>query len=255
MLGKICMYMVTHKPVNYIPRGRTPIFVGNGVNSEGYLADNTEDNISLKNKYYCELTAYYWIWKNDKSSEYISIEHYRRFFMKKCLFPRLLSVNDMEKFAKKRMIVSTTFKRSRLSIWDFYCARHYQEDIELVKKRIKECFPEYEDTFNRIMKSHSGPMYNMVAMPKDAFDEYCKWLFDLLFYVEKETEDLEQRTPYQQRAFGFLAERLLNVWIDYSNLSRKKRPVYYWESNRLFAFARSIKKRLPLAYNPSGPRG
>ena len=75
------MYMVTHKPVDFIPEGRTPIFVGNGDNIRDYLRDNTGDNISEKNPYYCELTAMYWIWKNDSSSKYISIEHYRRFFM------------------------------------------------------------------------------------------------------------------------------------------------------------------------------
>lgn len=251
----ISMYMVTHKPVDYVPENRTPIFVGSGVNAKGYIADNSMDNISEKNKYFCELTAYYWIWKNDKHSEYVSIEHYRRFFMKKCWFPRLLSLSDMEKYKKKHMIITTIFKRSKFTIGEFYRNRHYQEDMELVKKRIEMCHPGYVDTFERIMNSYSGPMYNMVAMPKDAFDAYCEWLFDILFFVEQNTKNIETRTPYQQRAFGFLAERLLNVWIENSGYSREVRPVYYWEDNSVLAVLKSIKKRFPISYNPTGPRG
>ena len=41
------------------------IYVGNIVNDEKIegIKDNTGDNISEKNKNYCELTALYWIWK------------------------------------------------------------------------------------------------------------------------------------------------------------------------------------------------
>ena len=47
--------------------------------SLGYEKDNTGDNISSKNSYYCELTGLYWVWKNC-SDDYKGIVHYRRFF-------------------------------------------------------------------------------------------------------------------------------------------------------------------------------
>ena len=48
-----------------------PVHVGRALNSVWigtplmeYIGDNTGDNISSKNRNYCELTALYWAWKN-----------------------------------------------------------------------------------------------------------------------------------------------------------------------------------------------
>ena len=43
------------------------------------LHDDEGDNISNKNKTYCELTAQYWAWKN-MEADYYGFFHYRRYF-------------------------------------------------------------------------------------------------------------------------------------------------------------------------------
>ena len=51
----------------------------------------------------------------------------------------------------------------------------------------------------------------MFLMRWDMFDEYCKWLFPLLQEVEKVTE-ISHYNPVQSRIYGYMAERLFNVW-------------------------------------------
>lgn len=53
-----------------------------GTFTKNYLRDDIGDNISRKNKYFCELTGYYWLWKNatEQADEVIGIVHYRRGF-------------------------------------------------------------------------------------------------------------------------------------------------------------------------------
>ena len=59
-----------------------PIHVGKALSKQdlGILCDDTDDNISLKNSSYCELTGMYWAWKNLKGVDVIGLCHYRRFF-------------------------------------------------------------------------------------------------------------------------------------------------------------------------------
>lgn len=79
----------------------TPIHVGRkGKQDIGYIGDDTADNISDKNDGYCELTGFYWIWKNVKA-DYLGLVHYRRYFTHKGLFCRSIDKKRRDILSRK----------------------------------------------------------------------------------------------------------------------------------------------------------
>lgn len=77
------IFVATHKEYDKFPSLDIyePIQVGAAVGEHlGYLADDSGDNISLKNKFFCELTAHYWVWKNS-NEDVVGVVHYRRYFV------------------------------------------------------------------------------------------------------------------------------------------------------------------------------
>ena len=53
---------------------------------------------------------------------------------------------------------------------------------------------------------------NMMICRKSLFDQYCAWLFPLLEEIERRT-DISDYDSFQARLYGYLAERLMRVWI------------------------------------------
>lgn len=253
-MNDLTMYMVTHTPVDYVPKGRTPIFVGTGDNKYNYITDCSGDNIAEKNKNYCELTALYWIWKNDCSSKYVSIEHYRRFFMKKnALLPHICKQDDIKKILQSYDVAVSQKSRYGISNEEYYRQRHYESDMNMVREAIERLHPDYIESFDNMMKSFQLSMFNMIAIDKKKFDEYCEWLFSILFDVEKKIK-LDGRTKYQQRVFGFLSERLMDVWINKNSLAVYQTPIYRYDPNPIRAFLMSEKSRIPSTFTPTSER-
>lgn len=74
-----------------------PIQVG-GVHIPGMenaLRDDTGENISNKNRSYCELTALYWGWKN-LQADYLGLVHYRRYLPAECPAAESLTASHQE---------------------------------------------------------------------------------------------------------------------------------------------------------------
>ena len=83
-MKKIKILVAQHKDLKVFSNDvYTPIHVGKVLSENKsfcLLGDNTGDNISHLNPYFCELTAQYWAWKNMHDVEYIGLCHYRRYF-------------------------------------------------------------------------------------------------------------------------------------------------------------------------------
>lgn len=72
--------------------------------------------------------------------------------------------------------------------------------------------------------------YNMFVMSSNHFNEYMTWLFAVLEEAESRI-DVSKYDAYNQRLFGFLSERLLNVWVNARKLRVKEYPVYMPEQS------------------------
>lgn len=223
--------VVTHKEFPYsLPVGYDRIQVGCALRADkwdGYIHDDDGDNISEKNGSYCELTALYWLWKNS-DAEIKGLCHYRRFFSDYINdSPNMTYFTKGDKIAHECIQLSTaktilkekdmivvrpqlpycrTVKEDLL----LYC---YEKDIAIMTDVICEFYPEYKDAYNYIMDSHNVSYYNMMITNKSVFDGYCEWLFSVLAYCEERC-NLETYDVQHKRLFGYLAEVLLNVYIE-----------------------------------------
>ena len=188
-----------------------------------YFYDDEGDNISLKNANYCELTGLYWIWKNKlledrKSREYIGLVHYRRYFSDSFFGKKALSHEQINKYLEKGDIILPFNNVDSRTAEALYCDHSgFKSDLVKIRQIIEEKYPDYVSDYDSFFRGHDNYFFNMFITMPNLLDQYCKWLFDILFSLEKET-DLTGYNAYQKRIYGFLGERLLNVWVRHNHL-------------------------------------
>lgn len=239
------IWVITHKKYNEITDNMyKTLHVGRALSQDlGYQGDDTKDNISNKNKSYCELTGLYWLWKNYKC-DIIGICHYRRFFLEK---ERFLTKTYIEDTLKKYDIIvpECTMVVEGKSLKEQYCVKHCKEDWEICRQVISERCPEYLNAFDIMQESRLINICNMLIAKKEIYDEYCEWLFDILFEVEKRI-NMDNKDDYQKRVIGFLSERLLKVWLIAKDYKVKEQPVKLMESNEIerYFHGKELKRQL-----------
>lgn len=217
------------------------------------------DNISAKNKNYCELTAMYWAWKNIKKIypdlEYIGLNHYRRYFcfIKKqltddCIVLPIeqinryqLNKNKISKILSKRNIVLSKRKNYPYGLDIDYSVWHNSEDLRILRTVIHELTPEYDFSFDRvIINNNKFSPFNMFIMDFESFNSYCDWLFKILSECEKRI-DISHYTAVQARVFGYMAERLLNVWSYNQQKDKKYLTVCKFANERNFLLKEMVR--------------
>ncbi len=208
---------------------------------DGFISDDGNASISDKNANYSELTALYYIWHEVRTS-YVGLVHYRRIFSGKklTLFNyKGLSKHQIADYLKTSDVILPKAVKLRVNIEKNYADNHFVKDLEITKTVISKLYPQYLSAFEDFLGGKRIYLYNMFIMRKDLFDRYAKWLFDILFEVEKQV-NLSGYDPYQKRLFGFLAERLFNVWLKKENLKIKEVPVISIELNPFIEFVKDI---------------
>jgi len=217
-----------------------PIQVGTTLANEryeGYVHDDEGDNISFKNKSYCELTAQYWAWKNCEA-DYYGFFHYRRYmsFVDEQLgdiesYVKFLYCTDeiqqkiglnneqVHKVVESYDVITVipkTFDNNE-TVRSQYAKLDVQfiDDLdEVCLDIIKAKYPEIYDSAVKYLNGNICYFCNMFIARKNIFERYNKFLFDVLEEFEN-GKDFTYYNTAQYRVFGYLGERLWGIFYCY----------------------------------------
>ncbi|WP_455659543.1 DUF4422 domain-containing protein [Phocaeicola faecalis] len=201
----------THKP--YIP-----IQGGKSLNPTidlGFITDNIGDNISDKNNQYSEWSVIYWIWKNSHDTQYVGLNHYRRYFNLN------IDENNIETIIDKHDIIAVQktniSKRSRIR--DLSAVTN-KEDAYLFIDAFLHIHPQSRSAIiEYLYNSKLSYPFSMFIMKRDLFKKFCEYVFPVLFELEKRIS--QKRSPKPDREIGYFGEFLLGLFILDKRLSVK----------------------------------
>lgn len=174
------------------------------------LRDNYGENISIKNVNYCELTALYWVWKNELKSDY-NVEYYGLFH-----YRRVLDIMDSDVYLLKENDVDVILQYPTLhepDINEHHLRYLNEKDWEAMLQALLELQPEYADAFPEILSQQYFYNYNLIIAKKQILEDYCKWLFPIL----ERTEELSipKGNERADRYIGYLGESLMTLYFLY----------------------------------------
>ncbi len=202
------------------------------------IGDDSGDNISELNRFYCELTGIYWIYKNYEhigNPDYIGFMHYRRLFD----FDGTLEKIPLLKPMQEELLAPENISlKTQISLLDLYLKHYTPELIEAIIKKykvirtypieettflrskrekhkfefdyVKKHYPDIFDNLQKQIKNGTVSYKNMFVMQRDDFFAYAKFMFEIL---QLNKDDIEPREK------GYLAEILTSAYLEYlSNL-------------------------------------
>ena len=241
------VYVVSHREAKIISTDYLkPLHVGSIGQAAipGYARDDCGDNISDRNYSYCELTGLYWIWKNTVS-DVAGLCHYRRYF----------SPFELPKgcfFGDSFETIETVLKNDPLGVGlnvggadtDIIVARKYDLKTFIDRSHIENTRTRLNSVWfvmlNALYNAQRGEFYeardffssesflypcNMFIAKRKVINEYCEWLFSILFEFEK----LMAFYPKEEmeRTCGYLGEMLFTWWVHSRKLAVSTRPVFF----------------------------
>lgn len=228
----------------------------------GIQGDDGPGSISEKNPTFCELTVLHWLRGHMGEKKALGLCHYRRYLSLRPLGEKharvltapqceaLLKASDILLPKKRHYLIETNYSQ--------YAHAHHARDLDAAREVLAALYPQDIPHFDRVMKQRSGHRFNLFVMKRAAFEGYTDWLFPLLFALEKRL-DISAYSPKDQRVFGYVAERLMDVWLagEGSAFHVRELPVLHLESQhwpRKIAAFLGRKARSICKFSPRSPR-
>lgn len=250
-MADIKLFVCCHQPAA-VPENPllVPIQVGSALAENhfpGFLRDDTSDNISYKNRSYCELTAQYWAWKNI-TADYYGFFHYRRYLypdqsaklpyhIERELSVRLLDKLGYAQFAELISQYDLILPKSEnmyIPVREHYASApfHHVENLSLAEGIVREQYPEMAASMEAYLSGTVCYFGNIYIMKRPVFHDYCGWLFPILEEFDRRA-NLSGYSPQEQRVDGYLAERLLGIYaVAHGKLKGLELPRVHFCSGR-----------------------
>ena len=229
--SKVTIYVVTHK--DYAVLG-DPMYQTFGVGDKhdeqiGLNPEYKHDSIEHMNHLINECTALYSIWKHDSDSDYIGLNHYRRFF-ESAINPGL-PVQEWEasiilKNCDVIVPVANVYGNSIMEqLKEYICEDAYYAGVEALYEVFEHRSETERNVLNIFVKENVMYPYQMFIMRRELVDEYCSWLFPILFELIERVKIKDDWDAYSKRIMGFIAERLFTVWLMLTEYRIEELPV------------------------------
>ena len=163
------------------------------------ILDNSGENISERNRQYCEMTATYWVWKNTEH-DWKGIEHYRRHLLVK---PEMLREGVDAILPLPYICYPNTLAQFRRFV--------SAEVLEALLSALQELHPGEYEKYRSILEGPYQYTYNLVCARREVFDAYCAWFFR----ITERMEEMADRVPElgETRALSYVAEVLTNLYF------------------------------------------
>ncbi len=212
-----------------------------------YAPDDTGDNISDKYPGYGPLTALYWAWKHCHNAYLGFAPHDCYFTLRRFRAQRkhILTGDQLRLLAEGEEVILPRRRRYYVeSNYGQYVRVHNAEDLDRLRAVLSKRWPDCLEAYDRSLRCTSGHRFNLFMMRRDVFGRYCGWLFDVLGAVEAETpwERYAEKDPH---VFCYLAERLLDVWLETNGVKYREVPyVLLDRRNSIARVARFVKQKM-----------
>lgn len=230
--NKVKILVACHKPDKVFNNDvYIPIHVGRAVSKykeemKVMIGDDTGDNISTKNPYYCELTAQYWAWKN-LNSEYVGLCHYRRYFKK------IITVENVEQVLGNNYdVILCSPNHEPRKAGEHVLRATCLEDVFIFIECIKKIQPTYYETTMKVLSGNTFSPYNMFVMKKDLFNQFASWQFSILFEMEKYVK--MSGYSRMRRLYGYISEVMLTIYAKHNSLRINYIPMQQTNENGVF---------------------
>lgn len=198
----------------HMPNWVVPIQVGAALTDARLedIADNQGENISSKNVNYCELTALYWMWKNELLGKKQGMDGYYGLFH----YRRILDIRpaDVFRLAENQIDAVLPFPLFHApSILEHHTRYMKEGDWDAMRAALGELQPEYAKAFPEIFAQPFFYNFNIVIARAQVLDDYCSWLFPIL----ERAEELSNPKGWERadRYIGYLGENLLTLYFMY----------------------------------------